>query len=125
MWVFSQTTGQIFKATILVDTGYSGHGEGLNNPDMENVADVGPIPCGDWLIEGPPKDSPTHGPYTLRLEPAPNTITYGRSGFLIHGDEKENPGQHLASHGCIILPRATRSRIWQSGDTLLNVRRSW
>lgn len=39
--------------------------------------------------------------------------------FRIHGDSIRAPG--TASHGCIILPRAIRDRIWASGDRALQV----
>ena len=60
-----------------------------------------------------------HGPCVLRLEPSAQTDTRGRSGFLIHGDSKTQPG--TASHGCIILPRVVREQVWQSGDRDLEV----
>jgi hypothetical protein len=97
-----------------VSTGYSGASEGTNNPAIENVPDVGPIPRGDWIITGPPIDSKDHGPYVLKLHPNPTTDTRGRSGFLMHGDSKEHPGS--ASHGCVILPRAVREEVWLSAD---------
>jgi hypothetical protein len=37
----------------------------------------------------------------------------------MHGDSKAHPGS--ASHGCVILPRATREEVWQSGDRELEV----
>lgn len=121
MWTYQQSTGKLSKDGISVDSGYSGHGEGLNNPAMEATHDVGPIPVGEWLIDGPPQDHTEHGPYVLRLEPKKGTVTFGRNEFLIHGDEVGAPGQHLASKGCIVLAHATRSRIWQSGDNNLTV----
>jgi len=45
--------------------------------------------------------------------------TFGRDGFLIHGDSVRHPGD--ASEGCIILPRRFRERIWTSEDTDLEV----
>jgi hypothetical protein len=120
-WQYNQTTGVISKDGIHVDKGYSGHDAGLNNPDSEALANIGPIPAGWWSIVGPPCDTTTHGPYCLGLSPDKDTMTFGRSGFLVHGDSKEFAGEHKASHGCIILARASRSRIWQSGDTRLLV----
>lgn len=102
-----------------IENGYSGIGEGKNNPAMESVHDVGPIPRGTWRIDGPPEDTIAHGPYVLKLTPIGNTNTLGRSGFLMHGDSKEHPG--LASHGCTVLPRAVRERVWESGDRQLVV----
>jgi hypothetical protein len=98
---------------------YSGCGAGKNNSSLDCMADVGPIPAGSWTISGPPIDSSEHGPYVLRLEPKKGTETYGRSGFLIHGDSVSDPGN--ASKGCLIASKEVRSRIWQSGDYDLEV----
>src|SRR5689334_15812598 len=97
-WTYIQRTGELVHDGMVHCTGYSGHGEGKNNPAMQAVRDVGPIPCGRWSIEGPPIDTAVHGPFVLHLEPEPGTDTFGRSGFLIHGDSREHPGE--ASHGC-------------------------
>ena len=96
----------------------SGPGEGQNNPDLEYIHDVGPIPKGVYDI-GPPHDTPTHGPLVLALTPEPGTNTFRRDGFLIHGDSVQNPG--TASHGCIILPRTVRDQIAASGDRQIQV----
>jgi len=119
MWTYAQKTGDLLRNGQRVGTGYSGFDNGKNNPSMQAVADLGPIPQGDWTIAGPPINTPTHGPFVLRLEPANGTNLFGRSGFLMHGDSIENPG--TASHGCIIMPRSIREHVWQSGDTALHV----
>ena|ERR1035437_5329862 len=98
--------------------GYSGAGAGKNNPAMQKVYDVGPIPRGKYLIDVP-VDTVTHGPYVLRLEPDDRNVMFGRAGFLIHGDSVVNPGS--ASEGCIIMPRFARERIWESLDHELEV----
>jgi hypothetical protein len=103
--------------------GYSGHGAGVNNPAMQADRDVGPIPRGFYEI-GQAFDHPTRGPLVMRLMPRPGTDTFGRSGFLIHGDLKSAPGKHLASLGCIVLDHDLRARIAAavaSGDRLLQV----
>ena len=100
----------------------AGAGSGKNNPEMQQVANVGPIPAGEWAIQGPPVDTTGHGPYVLKLDPAPYTETFGRSGFLMHGDSKEHPG--CASEGCVILPRDVREKVWESGDRELQVVRT-
>lgn len=103
-------------------TGYSGMdiptAMGKNNPAMQDVPDVGPIPEGLWKI-GSAFDSQIHGPVCMRLTPAHGTDTFGRSGFLIHGDSFEHPGE--ASEGCIVLGRMLRLAIVGSGDDLLQV----
>jgi len=114
MRTYSQTTGEVRRNDVVVGSGYSGHAEGRNNPALQDHRDLGPIPRGNWSIVGPPRDDTGHGPYVLRLEPFPGTETFGRSGFLIHGDSVSEPGE--ASLGCICLPRPVRERIWESGD---------
>jgi hypothetical protein len=119
MWTYAQKTGELLQNGNRIAAGYSGFDNGKNNPSMQAVANVGPIPQGDWTIVGPPVNTTTHGPFVLRLEPATSTNLFGRSGFLMHGDSIEAPG--AASHGCIIMPRTVREQVWQSGDTVLQV----
>lgn len=119
MWTYAQQTGALLQDGQTVANGYSGIDNGKNNPSMQAVPNVGPIPQGDWTIVGPPVNTPDHGPFVLRLQPAPGTNTFGRSGFLMHGDSIESPG--CASHGCVIMPRTVRERVWNSGDTELEV----
>jgi hypothetical protein len=119
MWQFRQSTGELQHNGQHVATGYSGHGAGKNNPAMQGVCGVGPIPRGRWTISGPPVDTQAHGPYVLRLVPAPGTRTLGRSGFLMHGDSLSDPG--TASRGCIIVSCGVRERVWESGDRELLV----
>lgn len=113
MWTYSQNTGDLLDPKgNKVGTGYSGNGPGLNNPAMESVADVGPIPKGNYSI-GPPYVHPTEGPYVMNLIPMLGTDTLGRSAFHIHGDNIKM--DHSASKGCIILNHYLREYIWESG----------
>lgn len=118
-WTYVQQSGELSQDGKPLAIGYSGAKEGKNNPALETVRNLGPIPCGRWIITGAPVDTPEHGPYVLRLEPARETQTHARTGFLIHGDSRANPGS--ASQGCIILPRAVREQVWRSGDRELLV----
>jgi len=118
-WTYAQKTGELEQDGKPVATGYSGSGAGKNNPDLQQVHNVGPIPQGDWTIAGPPLNTAEHGPYVLKLTPSADTPTFGRSGFLMHGDSKDSPGN--ASQGCVILPRAVREQVWKSGDPDLEV----
>lgn len=120
MFTFESSTGRLLDAASkVVVVGYSGYHEGKNNPAMQNVHNVGPIPEGIWDIVGEPFDSDMHGPYCLRLQPEGLTETYGRDGFLCHGDSNEHPGE--ASRGCIILPRWARVQIWAAADRKFKV----
>jgi hypothetical protein len=107
--IYEQKTGRLLLDDALFGQGYSGFGPGKNNPEMQEEAGIGPLPCGVYAISEAVEESTTHGPFVLRLTPFKATNTFGRSGFLIHGDSKEHPG--LASHGCIILPRSVREAI--------------
>lgn len=122
MWSYEVATGRLLNAAgDHVATGYSGLGDGKNNPADETVSNVGPIPAGDYTI-GRPRNVTTpgpHGPYVLPLTPDADNDMHGRAGFLIHGDSVHHPG--AASHGCIILDHTTRLLISASGDTRLRV----
>lgn len=127
--IYSQTTGKLYtNEGKLIDIGHAGHGEGLNNPDMQNVHNIGPI-CEGWYTILAPIDSPNTGPYSLPLIPDTNNKMYGRSGFYMHGGLSEpfkrpdgeiiEPGQE--SDGCIIFPFVTRKKVWIEMDHRLQV----
>lgn len=119
MFQFQQSTGKLLKDGVELGLGYSGFGAGKDNPDMERLHNVGPIPKGKWTIcraQDRPEDL---GPVVMPLLPLTATENFGRSGFWIHGDSNAHPG--LASHGCIILSRPLRETIANSGDTLIEV----
>ncbi len=67
----------------------------------------------------------THGGYALTSVPAPDTDTFERSGFLMHGGMRGEPdpstGVGTASLGCIIMARPVREQVWESGDRDLEV----
>jgi RHS repeat-associated protein len=123
-WEYAQSTGQMTYvdnqtgARTAGGTGYSGHGAGVNNQAMQNQANVGPIPQGTYDI-GQAYRHGDLGPVTMNLDPRPETNTFGRDLFRIHGD---NACQcQSASEGCIVLPRNVRERINNSGDRELRV----
>jgi len=106
---YEQSTGAIYlddKLLCKYPDSYSGFGNGRNNPAYEKVPDCGPIPKGVWYIARWYPQYEGKGALVARLVPKFITETYGRAGFLIHGDSIERPGQ--GSHGCIIAPLAVR-----------------
>lgn len=120
MWMYSQSAGRIWREgdPAVYPLCYSGKNGGKNNPALQSMHNVGPIPQGVYGI-GPPQDTKTHGPYVLPLIPKKGNVMWGRSGFLMHSDSVSHPGQ--ASEGCIVCARSTRVEIWESGDHQLTV----
>lgn len=118
MLIWGQSLGELVKDGEFWGKGYSGHGQGVNNPCWERVHDIGPIPKGVYSI-GKPYDSARTGPFTLPLIAEDIDKCFGGSDFRIHGDSKTAPG--TASHGCIILPRAVRERINAENDRRIEV----
>lgn len=119
MFEYNSKTGVLTENGNALEGGdkcYSGHGEGRNNPDMEYVPNVGPIPKGRYRI-GPAYDDPHLGPCVMHLDPLPGTDTKGRSAFRIHGNNKQND----ASHGCIIAGPTLRHYIAASNDRVISV----
>lgn len=118
-WSFRQSNGEFADPMgTLVCMAYSGHGEGVNNPAMQDRPNVGPIPRGLWQI-GAAFDHPTLGPVAMRLAMQKGE-TFGRTAFLLHGDNARR--DRSASEGCIILPRIVREAVARSGDRGLLVR---
>jgi Tlde1 domain len=117
MWTYAQSTGQLYDPTgePFGTPGYSGHPPHVNDASAEADPNLGPIPAGDWQIVTMRPEAP-QGPFVLVLAPKPDTNTFGRSGFLMHGDLVTEPGQEEASLGCIIMPRSTREAVWASQD---------
>lgn len=117
-WTYSQKSGQLSLNGQPFAVGYSGIGDGLNNPALQNKQRIGPLPQGNYTI-GPAFDHPEKGPIVMRVRPKPGNQMFGRSGFLIHGDNKAL--NHTASNGCIILGKPIRTKIAASPDRDLTV----
>jgi Protein of unknown function (DUF2778) len=122
MWTYEQRTGVLRHNGEAVGTGYAGIDtvtvQGKNNPEAQDVPDVGPLPVGFYAI-GPAHKEPILGAVAMRLTPDPANQMFGRGGFFIHADAIQHPG--FASHGCIVLCLALRNLIAASGDTDLQV----
>lgn len=123
MFTFSQSLGRATdQDENYIGSGWSGNGEGVDNPDKQDVHNVGPLPRGRYRI-GPAHNHPHLGPVVMDLIPAPGNQMFGRLAFRIHGaaqgDTFISPGH--SSDGCIILPRPVRERIAASSDKDLQV----
>ena len=94
-------------------TGYAGNNQGLNNPLAQNQPNVGPLPQGTYTVGG---TTTRRGPNTRPLIPDPSNNMYGRSGFLLHGDNAAL--NNTASEGCIIIPPQCRTAV-PAGESLV------
>lgn len=112
-FIYRQTNGHMTKDDHLIGVGYSGNGEGLNNPDKEREVAVGPIPRGQWHIDRWDEHHGEKGPIVAVLSPVGHDA-HGRSEFLIHGPHAND--HQDSSHGCIILARPIREAMRASGD---------
>jgi RHS repeat-associated protein len=121
-WVYSQSTGRLSYVdadgnSTYVGSGYSGYGPGLNNPAMQNVQNIGPLPQGDYTI-GPQQDNGSLR-QSMRLTPNPSNQMFNRWGFLIHGPHDHD--NHDSSNGCPVLNKSIRDKIASSGDSCFKV----
>jgi len=129
-WVYSQSTGQLThvdpdgNVDYTANGGYSGYGQGLNNPAMQSIQaqqhgdPAGPIPQGQYSIRGP-YYNPRTGPMTMNLTPINGNNALGRTLLRIHGDNAAH--NHTASTGCIVEGANVRNRIANSNDDCLQV----
>jgi hypothetical protein len=119
MWTYRQSTGELIAADgVCCGVGYAGHGAGINDPAMDAIAHVGPLPRGRYTI-GLAYDHPTLGPLTMNVAPDPATEMHGRADFRIHGDSIHDPG--TASHGCMVQDHRVRRAVSESADRDLEV----
>jgi hypothetical protein len=116
--LFSQSTGAVTLRGTLLCHGYSGHGEGKNNPALEAWIKIGPIPAGLYRIARWIDHHPTKGNDVAVLAPVGHNAR-GRSGFLIHGDSKDHPGE--ASEGCPTINNPYRHQLRESGAEFMEV----
>ena len=96
MWTYVQKTGELLLDGVHEAFGYSGYDDpetgqnGKNNPDLQTVRDVGPIPTGRYTIQSP-EDTVNHGPFVLPLIPSPDNQMFGRRSVRkidLHGSAR-------------------------------------
>jgi RHS repeat-associated protein len=117
---FSQSSGHFrcidtVSGRIIADAdGYAGRGEGRNNPNMQDVPFVGPLPTGVYDMY-PAWNSPTTGRVTIPLkhQGGPKDFPPTRSPDLmrIHGPNPDHPDD--SSKGCIVVPKNARVPVAQ------------
>lgn len=123
-WVYEQLTGRLTDPSgTIVATGYAGgncgrNPEGINNPLLQDIKCIGPIPRGVYAF-GEPFLQSHLGPFAIPLIPDKKNEMHGRSGFFMHGDTK---APRCASEGCIIMPRMIRDLCAHSEDRILTVK---
>lgn len=125
MWTYEQSTGfMTYSDGALLDKGYAGgnkgkNPEGKNNPTMQGIPNVGPLPRGKYTMMYVVEQHAALGPYAIFLQPDMENEMFGRSDFFVHGDRIGHPG--TASEGCIVLSRAARGVLWESTDHRIEV----
>lgn len=99
---------------------WAGNHAGKNNPSMQKVRCVGPLPQGVYTIL-PPVTHPHLGPFAMKLEPVEGTDTFGRDGFWWHGASSNPNNYGQESMGCVISDRGSRVAGWETGARQLLV----
>ncbi|MBS1803530.1 MAG: DUF2778 domain-containing protein [Acidobacteria bacterium] len=108
-FLYVQATGELLFDGSLLGICYSGHGAGVNNPLYQDVHEFGPIPQGWYTIGKFFDDLGGKGPIVAHLAADDGNQMFGRSGFMIHGDNAK--GDRSASEGCIIAGHTLRLQI--------------
>jgi hypothetical protein len=114
MLTYSQSKGHLWRDGALIGLGYSGRGDGILNPDMQGVKDVGPLPRGLYTLWR--SNDNKLGPVVYSLSPDDANDMQGRSAFFIHWDNQQQ--NFTASEGCIVLVTAHTFYGLRDGDRL-------
>ncbi len=134
-YTYYQNTGRFIggEGEWKVDTiGYSGKGDGRNNPKSQCIKNIGPAPATQYTLgecTGKMKRTKIR-PCSFPMIPVNEQEMCGRNAIFIHGckccdenppecDETEPPCGDC-SQGCIILNRQTRMKL-REGD-IINVK---
>ena len=108
---YDPSTGHITdEAGNLLAIGWAGNGEGKNNPAMQNVHNVGPLPYGLYEVAEWEHFHNGLGHDVVALHQIEGE-TYGRDGFFIHGPAINSEHYGQESKGCIVVPREGRLKL--------------
>lgn len=124
IYTYEQCSGKLFDGSgEFIGVGYAGgncgkNPEGVNNPAMQEMRSVGPLPQGLYSL-GAVVEGSHLGVFAIPLMPDPANEMFGRSAFYCHGDNKL--GNQSASEGCIIMPPSIRRMIYAGIDSKIRV----
>ena len=110
----------------IVSSAYSGQPPYVNLPSAENLENLGPIPCGNFVMSSVIEEHPKLGRFVIVLVPDDETrariAAMGRNpdSFRVHGERLEPP-PGFASDGCIVMDYGGRVAAWQNSDHGLQV----
>jgi hypothetical protein len=96
-YTYSQSTGQLKLYSEVLGIGYSGKGKGRNDPAMQDVKDVGPIPAGEYemIMRVADPNSLNFGS-KLKLNPVGNFTKRWPAEDIWLATETNPPGNHPA-----------------------------
>lgn len=132
-WNYKQKTGELLGCDGMSwGYGFSGHGLGFNNPALQDMHEVGPLPVGLYKWNTYIEKHPTMGLCVIILQPVDEkgdvrtAGMYGRGGFAMHGavslDTHGAEAFLASSDGCICYKDCTaRKAVWAAaaGQLLL------
>jgi len=121
MLIYSQSTGIMSLGAQQIALGWAGNHDGRNNPAMQDAHCVGPLPQGDYTLDGWEDEHPHLGPMVTHLTPDPAAEMFGRDGFYIHGPSSDPARYGQESMGCIVIPHTPRQAVKDTGETQLRV----
>jgi len=105
-------SGEFYIGAYLLEKGYAGYFNKItgvdfrNNSEFQCIKNRGALPAGRYYMsDGNNRKTKK----SIRLTPVDISVMCNREGFLIHGDNRDNPG--TGSEGCIILTRPSREKI--------------
>ena len=124
MLIYSQTKGTVTGPKGQLGKGWAGNGKGKNNPALQELSCVGPLPQGLYTIRWLSDEEATQhhlGPMIAQLTPDKSNKMFGRDAFYIHGPAVDPMKYGQESKGCIVLIRPDRLSVKNSGDNRLQV----
>jgi hypothetical protein len=129
-YTYYQDTGHFLggSSNWTINThGYSGQGQGKNNPTMQCVTNTGPAPATTYRLaycKDTMHATNVTRPCSFYLEPLKEEEMCGRSEIFIHGcqccteSDRTQPPVDGCSAGCIIISEENRWKL-RVGDTLI------